>query len=278
MDAGEEARRSARRSRRRCITRPMRCASPRRSSIPVMPAAAERIRGMLGVPQERWTGLKAGTLAAGTRLGAIEPLFPRIEKTLEELRAMADTATPSPDQTPAASQPRPRLLRRRLLLRRAAADGPATAGPPTDDGISIDDFMKVELRVAKVLEAEAVPKSKKLLKLRVDVGHRAADDRGGHRRGVPARAARRPDDRHRRQPEAGEADGHRVERHGARRQRRGRRADAGVASIADRCRPGHAGSREWSWSRLDRQPLPHRRPGVRRRSRRRSSRARPQPA
>ena len=36
--------------------------------------------------------------------------------------------------------------------------------------ISIDDLMKVELRVAKVLEAEAVPKAKKLLKLKVDTG------------------------------------------------------------------------------------------------------------
>ena len=36
--------------------------------------------------------------------------------------------------------------------------------------IGIDDFMKVELRVAKVLAAEAVPKSKKLLKLTVDAG------------------------------------------------------------------------------------------------------------
>lgn len=35
----------------------------------------------------------------------------------------------------------------------------------------MDDFLKVELRVAKVLEAEAVPKSKRLIKLRVDVGH-----------------------------------------------------------------------------------------------------------
>jgi methionyl-tRNA synthetase len=37
--------------------------------------------------------------------------------------------------------------------------------------ISIDDFMKVELRVAKVIAAERVPKSKKLLKLNVDVGN-----------------------------------------------------------------------------------------------------------
>jgi methionyl-tRNA synthetase len=49
----------------------------------------------------------------------------------------------------------------------AAAPGPA---PQDDARISIDDFMRVELRVAKVLEAEAVPKSKKLVKLRVDVG------------------------------------------------------------------------------------------------------------
>jgi len=48
-----------------------------------------------------------------------------------------------------------------------AAEAPA---PPTDNRISIDDFMKVELRVAKVLEAESVPKSKKLVKLKIDVG------------------------------------------------------------------------------------------------------------
>ena len=39
-----------------------------------------------------------------------------------------------------------------------------------DTRLSIDDFLKVELRVARVLEAEAVPKSKKLIKLRIDVG------------------------------------------------------------------------------------------------------------
>ena len=42
--------------------------------------------------------------------------------------------------------------------------------PAEDTRISINDFMKVDLRVARVLEAEAVPKSKKLLKLKVDTG------------------------------------------------------------------------------------------------------------
>ncbi|MEQ1572610.1 MAG: methionine--tRNA ligase [Vicinamibacterales bacterium] len=45
---------------------------------------------------------------------------------------------------------------------------PAAAAP--DARISIDDFMKVELRTARVLEAEAVPKSRKLVKLKVDLG------------------------------------------------------------------------------------------------------------
>src|SRR5688572_25479451 len=138
---------------------------------PVMPVAAERIRRMLGVPQERWTDLKAGTLAAGTRLGTIEPLFPRIEKTLEELRAMADTVIPPPGQTPtpapATEAGTPPVVAGAAL----PADAQANVAPADVDGrLSIDDFMKVELRVAKVLEAEAVPKSKKLLKLRIDVG------------------------------------------------------------------------------------------------------------
>ena len=50
---------------------------------------------------------------------------------------------------------------------------PVSAPPPVpkaDSRITIDEFMKVELRVAKVLTAEAVPKSKKLLKLTVDTG------------------------------------------------------------------------------------------------------------
>src|SRR5688500_14089726 len=107
---------------------------------PVMPQAAERIRGMLGIAQERWPGLRLGTLTSGTRLGETAALFPRIEKTVEELRGMT-----SPENS-------------------------AAEAPTQDPRISIEDFMKVQLRVAKVLEAEAVPKSKKLLKLKVDTG------------------------------------------------------------------------------------------------------------
>ena len=64
----------------------------------------------------------------------------------------AAAANPTPPAQPAAP---------------ATADASASAA---GDRISIEEFMKVELRVAKVLTAERVEKSKKLLKLTVDVG------------------------------------------------------------------------------------------------------------
>ena len=71
------------------------------------------------------------------------------------------TSAPAPAATPApapAAAPTP------------AAAAPPAAAPAGAERISIDDFMKVDLRVAKVLAAEKVPNSKKLIKLSVDVG------------------------------------------------------------------------------------------------------------
>ena len=131
---------------------------------PVMPAAADRIRLMLGVPAESWTALAPGTLAPGTRLGPTEALFPRIELTVEELRAMSN---PESATRPAAAEPTPVPA-----VPVATAPAPVSAIPAAaaESRITIDEFMKVELRVGKVLEADAVPKSKKLLKLLVDAG------------------------------------------------------------------------------------------------------------
>jgi methionyl-tRNA synthetase len=118
---------------------------------PVMPGTAGRIRQMLGIDAQDWLSLPEARLKPGTRLGAVEPLFPRIDKTVEELRQMADQDT-------APKNPEPRT------------ENPEPAAPPSDGRISIDEFMKIELRTAKVLAAEAVPKSKKLIKLLVDLG------------------------------------------------------------------------------------------------------------
>jgi methionyl-tRNA synthetase len=122
---------------------------------PVMPQSAARVRAMLGIEPETWVDLQPRTLKAGVRLGPIEPLFPRMEHTVDELRAMSES--PEPEGTPpAAATPPP-------------AAAPA-APPAGGDKISIDDFMKVDLRVAKVLSAEKVPNSRKLIKMTIDVG------------------------------------------------------------------------------------------------------------
>jgi methionyl-tRNA synthetase len=74
--------------------------------------------------------------------------------------APAAPATPTTPAAPAAPASQAAV---------PAAAAPAPAGP-VDSRLTIDDFMKVELRVAKVLAADAVPKSKKLLRLTVDAG------------------------------------------------------------------------------------------------------------
>lgn len=52
-----------------------------------------------------------------------------------------------------------------------APSAPAPAPAATDDArLSIDEFMRIDLRVARVLTAERVPKSKRLMKLSVDLG------------------------------------------------------------------------------------------------------------
>ena len=125
---------------------------------PVMPATAERIRRMLNVESEGWSGLKPGTLPAGGRLGTIEALFPRMEQTVDELRVMAGD---TPGGAPSAPQP---------ATATPPAQAPVAAHAAGSDRITIDDFMKVDLRVAKVLAAEKVPNSRKLVKLSIDVG------------------------------------------------------------------------------------------------------------
>ncbi|GAB4393569.1 MAG: methionine--tRNA ligase [Gammaproteobacteria bacterium] len=46
----------------------------------------------------------------------------------------------------------------------------STTTHPSDNHISIDDFMKIDLRIAKIIQAESVPEADKLIKLQVDLG------------------------------------------------------------------------------------------------------------
>lgn len=83
---------------------------------------------------------------------------------------------PEGERTIAKADPLwPRLEPKETIVTDHASETPATppapaAQPAADARLSIDEFLKIELRVAKVLSAEKVPNSRKLMKLSVDLG------------------------------------------------------------------------------------------------------------
>ncbi|HEV7501210.1 MAG TPA: methionine--tRNA ligase subunit beta, partial [Vicinamibacteria bacterium] len=132
---------------------------------PVMPRASRRTFVMLGLPDADPTpeSLRWGLLAPGHPLGEIHPLFPRIETGNPKEKNVSDEpispkgVSPAPATAPPAAETTP------------AAPAPATPAPvPTT--IDISEFAKIELRAAKVLSAEKIAGSRKLLKLQVDLG------------------------------------------------------------------------------------------------------------
>ena len=82
---------------------------------------------MLGVERRVVDGLKAGALKQARVLGSIEPLFPRMELSVEELRAMAAGDGDKAGQQPASNQANPGGGARRRHQRRARA---RTGRPP----------------------------------------------------------------------------------------------------------------------------------------------------
>jgi methionyl-tRNA synthetase len=133
----------------------------------VVPDSTARIWAQLGLGEihlVRVHDLAWGQLMPGTRLGKVEPVFPRADKTSvermhqmeEERRSPAPAETAAAPAAPAAPAP--------------AVPVPPAAPAPVDARITIDDFAKVELRVGLVKVAERVKGADKLLRLEVDIG------------------------------------------------------------------------------------------------------------
>ncbi|MBQ4897295.1 methionine--tRNA ligase [Paenibacillus sp. Marseille-P2973] len=136
---------------------------------PFLTQAPAKIWAQLGLaPGEltSWESAKTfGLVPAGTKVGKGEPIFPRLDAEVEiEFiansmsggAAASAAAEAQPTSEPAAAG--------------GAAEAEAAAKPELKAEIGIDDFAKVELRVAEVLACEPVPKADKLLKLQLDLG------------------------------------------------------------------------------------------------------------
>jgi methionyl-tRNA synthetase len=125
---------------------------------PVLPQMAEKAQRFF--QEAGWTWADAATPLLSTRIAPYEPLAVRLDaKTVARLvePEAAPLAPPAPPAAPVAGAS-------------GASDTAALAAAVEGNLISIDDFLRVDLRVAKVLNAELVSGADKLLKLRLDVG------------------------------------------------------------------------------------------------------------
>jgi methionyl-tRNA synthetase len=125
---------------------------------PVIPDATAKIWAQLGLGDIKkfdLSQLQWGQLHLGTKLGEVQAVFPRADKSaIERMQKMEDQSGASVGTGASPVQP-------------------SEARPPAaipEGKISIDDFAKVELRVAQVKTAERVKGADKLLRLEVDLG------------------------------------------------------------------------------------------------------------
>ncbi|MDQ8020102.1 MAG: methionine--tRNA ligase subunit beta, partial [Bordetella sp.] len=138
---------------------------------PVMPALAQNVEAFLKIAPLQWADAE-GALPAGHAIGEYKHLMQRVDaKLLDQLfelppataseeKAAAAPATPAKPATKNVAKP---------------VDPDAPGGEALAETIGIDDFAKVDLRIAKILACEAVEGSTKLLRLTLDVGEKGED-------------------------------------------------------------------------------------------------------
>jgi methionyl-tRNA synthetase len=167
--------------------------------LPIMPGSAAEMLQRIGdtrpTPSLRLDADAVWRAGQSRTISKADPMWPRLETSIPvDAAATADApkappaavepkehvamtsdsrpTEPAIDQPQATLAPEPEKATSTHgdpLAAAAAASAPVPE-PVKDDLLSIDDFMKVELRVARVLAAERVPKSKKLVKMQIDVG------------------------------------------------------------------------------------------------------------
>lgn len=113
---------------------------------PVLPSTATRAEAFLGTGEAQWDD--AGEYLFDHKIGAFEPLMRRIEKKFLD-RILEDSKPPEEQK---------------------AEHAKSSSKQGDGDEISIDEFLKVDLRVAKVVSAESVKGADKLLQLALDTG------------------------------------------------------------------------------------------------------------
>ncbi|MFO0580222.1 MAG: methionine--tRNA ligase [Polyangia bacterium] len=146
---------------------------------PFIPERALELRRQLGLerPEETYWPRAWGELADGTAVRKGSPLFPRLDPDqqkalLDKWRAARRAAQPeaaaaTEQQAPAAQTAGPATATATAAPSTAAA---ATTAPEPTPEITIEEFKRLDLRIARVLSAERVPKKDRLFKVELDLG------------------------------------------------------------------------------------------------------------
>ncbi|HTX89228.1 MAG TPA: methionine--tRNA ligase [Bacteroidales bacterium] len=114
---------------------------------PFLPFSSEKIRRMLNIPSSVWADAdKLDWLKPGHQTGKSELLFEKIDDAAIEIQV------------------------RKLLDTKKINEAMQAPLKPAKPLIGYEDFDKIDIRVATILEAEKVPKTSKLMKLKVDTG------------------------------------------------------------------------------------------------------------
>jgi len=101
---------------------------------PFMPSTSKDLRSLLNLPEDIEWKDAINPIPSGHKVKEAKPLFQKIEASDEEIQAMLEKVR------------------------------------STQETVSFDDFSRIDLRVGKIVKAEPIPKSPKLIKLTIDIG------------------------------------------------------------------------------------------------------------
>jgi methionyl-tRNA synthetase len=139
---------------------------------PVMPRLAAGAEKFLGLPSQDWAD--AATPLLDTTINAYEPLATRVDPAAVKALLAASAESLKPVGVPEAAATTVPVVKARAAAQPAgvAATSAAKSTEPVaaPAELSIDDFMKVDLRIARIDSAEIVEGADKLLRLGVDLG------------------------------------------------------------------------------------------------------------
>ena len=113
---------------------------------PFMPFSSQKLREFMNIDVIDWAKTGDGVIPAGHELGEAGLLFEKIEDAT--IQAQID----------------------KLLATKKANEMASVKAVPAKENIQYEDFMKMDIRVGKIIAAEKVAKTKKLMKLTVDTG------------------------------------------------------------------------------------------------------------